>query len=214
MPDRPRLLDLFCGAGGAAMGYHRAGFDVVGVDIEPQPRYPFEFRQADALTFPLEGFDAIHASPPCQDHSMMQHRVGIHGTGWMLAAMLDRLALSTVPWVVENVVGAVMPSPLIICGASFGLGASGLDLPRHRVFQTSMAMLSYPCSHRPGKTFGVYGHGPNSWHRRKLGRTFTLAEMRDAMGIYWMDREELVQAVPPAYTEWIGTQLLRVVTSG
>jgi DNA (cytosine-5)-methyltransferase 1 len=100
---RPRLLDLFSGAGGAAMGYHRAGFDVVGADLAPQPRYPFEFVQADAMTYPLDGFDAIHASPPCQDHSPLKARAGEHGNGWMLDATLARLADSPAVWVVENV---------------------------------------------------------------------------------------------------------------
>jgi len=206
-----RLLDLFCGAGGAAMGYHRAGFDVVGVDINPQPNYPFEFHQADAMTYPLEGFDAIHASPPCQDHSMAKNSAGLHGTGWMLPATLERLAAQPAPWVVENVEGAVMPSSFILCGASFGLGASGMDLSRHRVFQTSWYMLAHPCSHRPGKTMGVYGHGTNAWHRKKLGRNLTVAEMREAMGIDWTTRAELTQAIPPAYTEHIGRQLMQAV---
>jgi DNA (cytosine-5)-methyltransferase 1 len=204
-------LDLFCGAGGAAMGYHRAGFEVVGVDINPQPHYPFEFHQADAMTYPLDGFDAIHASPPCHDHSMSKNSAGLDGTGWMLQATLDRLAAASVPWIVENVEGAVMPSAFVVCGASFGLGASGMDLPRHRVFQTSWPMLAHPCSHRPGKTMGVYGHGTNAWHREKLGRNLTVAEMREAMGIDWTTRDELVQAIPPAMTEWIGAQLLRAI---
>src|SRR6266404_9137838 len=95
---RPRLLDLFCGAGGAAEGYCRAGFAVTGVDISSQPRYPFTFIQADAMTFPLDGFDAVHASPPCQDHSATRDFGGDHGTGWMLTATRDRLAASGLPW--------------------------------------------------------------------------------------------------------------------
>ena len=101
---RPRLLDLFCCAGGAAMGYHQAGFDVVGVDIKPQPRYPFEFHQADAMTYPLDGFDAVHASPPCQDHSATKHLHGrAHGTAWMLDGTRERLLAQSTPWVIENV---------------------------------------------------------------------------------------------------------------
>src|SRR6516225_5115116 len=123
---RPRLLDLFCGAGGAAMGYHRAGFDVTGVDITDQPRYPFEFIQADAMTFALDGFDAIHASPPCQDHSALSAAAGKHGTGWMLPATLARLAQAGVPWIVENVAGAgdVMAGSVVLCGTEFGLSAT------------------------------------------------------------------------------------------
>lgn len=208
-----RLLDLFCGAGGAAMGYHRAGFEVVGVDIKPQPRYPFEFVQADAIDWTLDmfkGFHAVHASPPCQDHSVLCRNYGAptHDTGWLLGHTLRDLRDSGLPWVLENVVGAPMPSPFILCGASFGLGASGLDLNRHRQFATSFAMLAPPCQHRPGRTIGVYGHGTNSWHRQKLGRNLNIAEMREAMGIDWMTREELSQAIPPAYTEFIGEQLI------
>jgi DNA (cytosine-5)-methyltransferase 1 len=209
--NRPRLLDLFCGAGGAAMGYHRAGFDVVGVDIEPQPHYPFEFHQADAMTFAyrLGEFDAVHASPPCQDWSLLHRNYGqpAHGTGGLLLRTLELFQDLQKPWVVENVVGAPLPSAIELCGASFGLGASGLDLNRHRRFQCSFPIMAPPCQHRPGKTIGVYGHGTNSWHRKKLGRNLTIAEQREAMGIDWMNRKELAQAIPPAYTQFIGEQL-------
>lgn len=182
---RPRLLDLFCGAGGAAVGYHRAGFDVVGVDIKPMPRYPFEFVQADAMTYPLDGFDAIHASPPCQDWSQMVrcYHAPEHGTGHLLLDTLARLRAQSLPWVIENVVGAPLPSALVLCGASFGLGAGGFDLNRHRRFETSFAMLAPPCQHRPGRSIGVYGNGINAWHRKKLGRNIGRAEAREAMGI-------------------------------
>ena len=212
---RPLLLDLFSGAGGAAVGYHRAGFDVVGVDIRPQPRYPFRHIVADAMTFPLDGFDAIHASPPCQDWSQLHRNYGApkHGTADLLLATLERLHAQPAPWVVENVMGAPLPSSFVLCGASFGLGASGLDLNRHRQFETSFPMLAPPCQHRPGRTIGVYGNGTNSWHRRKLGRSLTIAEQRCAMGIGWMTRAELSQAVPPAYCEFIGEQLLEAVRS-
>jgi DNA (cytosine-5)-methyltransferase 1 len=207
---RPRLLDLFCGAGGAAVGYHRAGFEVVGVDCEPQPRYPFAFHRADALAFPLEGFDAIHASPPCQDWSRLHRCYGApaHGTGGLVAATLARLRTRPEPWVVENVPGAPLPSAIELCGASFGLGASGYDLPRHRRFQCSVALLAPPCQHRPGRTIGVYGNGTNRWHRTKLGRNVRAGEGAAAMGIDWMTRGELAQAIPPVYTEWLGRQIL------
>lgn len=213
---RPRLLDLFCGAGGAARGYADAGFEVVGVDIAPQPRYPYEFNQADAIEFPLNGFDVIHASPPCQDHSLLRRNYGApeHGTGWLLHATLRRLREQPRPWVVENVVGAPLPSALVLCGASFGLGASGLDLNRHRLFETSWMMLAPPCAHRPGKTIGVYGNGTNAWHRKKLGRCISKAEAREAMGIDWMTRGELTQAIPPAFTRFIGEQLLAHLRAG
>jgi DNA (cytosine-5)-methyltransferase 1 len=224
MATPPRLLDLFCGAGGAAMGYHRAGFDVVGVDIAPQPNYPFEFHQADALEF-MDGlpgrdwFDAVHASPPCNDHSQLHKNYGSpeHGTAYLLHETLRRFHDLTLPWgawVLENVVGAPLPAAFELCGASFGLGASGLDLNRHRRFQSNVFMLAPPCQHRPGHTIGVYGNGTNRWHREKLGRNLTVAEQREAMGIDWMTRTELTQAIPPAYTQWIGEQLLAHLGAG
>jgi len=162
------------------------------------------------MTFPLDGFDAIHASPPCQDWSQMVRCYGTptHGTGDLLFGTLARLRAQPAPWVIENVVGAPLPSAFILCGGSFGLGASGLDLNRHRQFETSFPMLAPPCQHRPGKTIGVYGGGINAWHRKKLGRNLSKAEMREAMGIDWMRHAELTQAIPPAYCEFIGEQLI------
>lgn len=222
---RPLLLDLFAGAGGAAVGYHRAGFDVVGIDHQPQPHYPFEFWQLDALDvlnwlttdrwqcYRLSEFAAIHASPPCHDWSLLHrnYQVKPDGTGHLLTETLEHLRHLPTPWVIENVVGAPLPAAFELCGASFGLGASGLDLNRHRRFQSSLFMLAPPCQHRPGHTIGVYGNGTNSWHREKLGRNLTTAEQREAMGIDWMTRAELTQAIPPAYTEWIGAQLLEAL---
>ena len=122
MMPRPRLLDLFCGPGGAGVGYHRAGFAVVGVDIEPQPRYPFTFIRADAMALPLDGFDAIHASPPCQDHMLTPGPAWKpHGTAWMLAATRERLLAQPAPWVIENVPGAPMRVDYKLCGCMFGL---------------------------------------------------------------------------------------------
>lgn len=120
---KPRLLDLFSGAGGAARGYQLAGFHVTGVDINPQPRYcGDEFVQADAMTFPLDGFDAVHASPPCQDHSPLSALVGAHGTGWMLDATRKRLEAWGGLWVIENVMGAAMRPALVLCGGTQFIG--------------------------------------------------------------------------------------------
>lgn len=210
--SKPLLADLFCGAGGAAAGYRRAGFVVVGIDIAPQPRYAGDyFVQADALDFDFSMFDAVHASPPCQDHSIARNRAGVHGTGWMLGAVLERLRLSGKPYVVENVVGAPMPTAVELCGASFGLGVRGLDLSRHRRFECSFALLVPPCQHRRGRTVGVYGNGTPTWHRVKHGLDLSVADACRAMGIDWMTRAELSQAVPPAYTAWIGRRLLDVI---
>jgi DNA (cytosine-5)-methyltransferase 1 len=203
---RVRILDLFCGAGGAAMGYHRAGFDVVGVDINPQKHYPFEFIQADAMTMTtaeLGRFDAIHASPPCQDHMQTPH--GLHGTGWMLPAIRDAMNATGLPWVLENVPSAPMRPDFKLCGCMFGLPG----LRRERWFETSWRGFQMAHGHNHSDpTISVVGHGTPSWVREKLGRNPTIAEYRAAMGIDWMNRDELSQAIPPAYTEIIGRSLL------
>lgn len=207
---RPRLLDLFCGAGGAAMGYHRAGFDVTGVDIKPQRRYPFEFVQADATTCPLDGFDAFHASPPCQDHMRSPtYRQEQHGTGWMLAATRERLRATGKPWVIENVPGASMRPDLKLCGCAFDL-----DVERERWFETSWQAfdMRQPCYHpRPVVNTLRSAHGP--WFRQH-GRIPRRHEVAAAMGIDWMRGEEIKQAIPPAYTEHIGRQLLDTLKAG
>lgn len=208
---RPLLLDLFCGAGGAAVGYHRAGFDVVGVDIKPQPRYPFRHIVANAMTFPLDGYDAIHASPPCQDHSPLSGIAGKHGTGWMLAATIDRLRGSGVPYVVENVPGASMPGAYTLCGRSFGIAR----LRRHRLFLTAFPMLVPPCScSRRVQPVGVYGdlrrndrvvrNSKDGIPRLRAG----VQTARDLLDCPWMQAHELTQAIPPAYTQFVGEQLL------
>ncbi|KKN25152.1 hypothetical protein LCGC14_0887610 [marine sediment metagenome] len=194
---KPILVDLFCKAGGASMGYHRAGFRVVGVDIEPQPRYPFEFILADAMTFPLGGFDFIHASPPCQAFTVA--RV-IHGREHpdLLSPIRERLRQQPTPWVIENVPGAPMRSDLILCGSMFGEPR----LRRHRLFEfwEPPPNLQPPCPCNHGKqTISVFGHGGHIYHG--------VAEWREVMGIDWMTRDELAQAIPPAYTEWIGRRL-------
>ena len=201
-----RLLDLFCGAGGAAMGYSRAGFDVTGVDIRPQPRYPFAFVRADALTFPLDGVDAIHASPPCEDH--MQSRLygqQAKGTAWILGAIRARLTESGRPWVIENVPGAPMRADLILCGCLFGL-----TVKRQRWFETSWHAfdLRSPCHHGVITPLFRPMHGP--WYRLH-GRVPTRREAAMAMGIDWMSGSEYRQAIPPAYTEHIGRMLLAVL---
>lgn len=212
---RPILVDLFCKAGGCSMGYFRAGFDVIGVDIEPQPRYPFRFILADALNPPMDWsrVDAVHASPPCQGYSLIKNRSAVKRRPLLIPTVREMLKATGLPWVIENVEGAArhMPAARLLCGASFGLGikALDLDLARHRLFESSVTLLTPPCSHRRGRTVGVYGHGTNEWHRSKLGRNITMAERREAMQIDWMRRGEDSEAIPPAYTEFIGKQLLR-----
>jgi DNA (cytosine-5)-methyltransferase 1 len=219
-----RILDLYSGAGGAAAGYVRAGWEAVGVDIVSQGRYPYAFYQGGALAWleafltwghwPMDlEFDAIHASPPCQFYSVSKN----NGTNTealdLVPATLALLRQTGLPWVCENVPGAPLPSAVELCGASFGLGTAGLDLARHRAFETNWPLMAPPCQHRRGQTVGVYGHGTNSWHRELIGRNITVAEMREAMGIDWMDRATLTQAIPPAYTEYIGRELLSQLSS-
>jgi DNA (cytosine-5)-methyltransferase 1 len=204
--NAPRLLDLFCGAGGCSAGYHRAGFDVVGVDINPQRHYPFEFHQADALTFPLDGFDAVHASPPCQAYSQSAQSQRAAGKQYpdLLGPTRAALQAAGLPWAIENVPGAPMRPDFRLCGCQFGL-----ELRRERWFEVSWpaSQLAAPCYH-PHPVVSVAGHGTPAWARRQLGYNPTIAHYRAAMGIDWMNRDELSQAIPPAYTEYIGGQML------
>ena len=136
---KPRLLDLFCCAGGAGAGYAKAGFEVVGVDLHPQPRYPFEFHQADAMTFDLSGFDAIHASPPCQAYTVLGGREDLSHYPDLVDAVRERLQAAGVPWIIENVPGAPLRDPITLCGAMFGLRSY-----RHRLFESSVQLAPPP----------------------------------------------------------------------
>lgn len=208
---KPRLLDLFCGAGGAAVGYHRAGFDVVGVDIKPQKNYPFEFHQGDAMTFPLEGFDAIHASPPCQAY-VQRNKNLVTNHPKLIEPVRRRLVESGKPYVIENVLPEVLLTPWLACGTAFGLA-----LRRHRYFESPWGLsLSRPCHHwgtvAAGDFAAVYARGGKG-HRhgagvRDAGPMPAKVSWSEAMGIDWMEPYELSQAIPPAYTEFIGKQLL------
>ena len=215
MVKRMRILDLFCGAGGAAMGYNRAGFDVVGVDINPQPNYPFEFIIGDAMELVSEtskAFDAIHASPPCQGYSTVTPNK--HNHARVIDMVREALEATALPYVIENVEGAArnLRDPIRLCGSSFGL-----DLRRHRYFETNWPAVGAACDHtwqmprfrslelkrhRAGKlatTVGVHG---------KLNYAGERSIREAAMGIDWMSNRELVQAIPPAYTQFIGCQLI------
>lgn len=212
------MLDLFCGAGGAAMGYYKAGFDeIVGVDINPQPHYPFEFVQADAMTFPLEGFGFIHASPPCQRYSDLAHRNG-NGASHpdLVASTRERLKASGRPYIIENVPEAPLESPVILCGTMF----PGLRVLRHRGFESGLR-LNAP-AHGPHPL--VYTRDKRKAHYGKMdewtafvqvtgGGNSSKAAAADAMGIDWMTKAELNEAIPPAYTAWLGHQVLLALPS-
>jgi DNA (cytosine-5)-methyltransferase 1 len=232
--SRPVLLDLFCGAGGAAEGYRRAGFDVVGVDILPQPEYPFEFFQEDALwvlqtlwqygrlgEYALEDFAAIHASPPCQAYtrlSVMPTAKSDHPD--LLVATIDLLLKTMRPFVVENVDGAPYPPELyrlMLCGSHFGL-----RVRRHRWFVTNVAMLAPSCQHDSTVDIvGVYGasdglHEPGFKHPgiRRGPRQATTEEAREVMEMPWVTkRKGLTNAIPPAYAEYVGRYLMDSVTA-
>ncbi len=214
--SKPRLLDLFCGAGGAAVGYSRAGFEVVGVDIKPQPHYPFEFIQADALKFlasdtmPHLPWDAIHASPPCQAYSagarMRTGKAKDHPK--LIEPVRDLLEITGLPYVIENVPEAPLRSTIILCGS-----LDGLDVRRHRAFESNILLFGHPCMHDGRTVIAVYGDHPEDCYVRKghpARRAKDVAHAQQAMGIDWMPLwSELKEAIPPAYTEWIGLQLMQ-----
>ena len=213
--SRPRLLDLFCGAGGTTAGYYRAGFDVTGVDIAKQPNYMFRAHKADAVTFPLDGFDAVHASPPCQSYSGMTNcRPGVSGEyPQLIDVMRDRLAAWGGPWVIENVAGSGLASQddllgthgLLLCGAMFGL-----PLYRHRLFEASFPMCA-PNHPRHDVPASKAGHWKPGTIISVAGNCAPIALARQAMGIGWMTRDELAESIPPAYTEYIGASLVAAV---
>lgn len=203
---RPLLLDLFCKAGGAAVGYWRSGFDVLGVDIEPQRHYPFEFVQADALTFPLGGFHAIHASPVCKRWSAATPAARRASHPNQIPPTRARLATAGVPYVIENVPGAPLRPDFRLCGCVVGLA----ELERERWFETNWYsdLELRPACYHADHPITVAGHGEPSGPRLARGTRATVADWRRAMGIDWMTRDELAQAIPPAYTEYIGARLI------
>lgn len=213
MSERLRLLDLFCGAGGAGMGYSQAGFEVVGVDCNPQPRYPFEFHQADAFEF-LEQhgheFDVIHASPPCQAYSVSTRDKTKHPD--LVAIVRDRLISLGKPYVIENVPGAPLRHPVTLCGTMFGLQADGLHVRRHRLFESPQFVFGPGmCTCRSVQTGQITGHLTGNEQYAARHRKPSFERAKRMMGIDWMDKKTLVLAIPPAYTKWIGEQLLKII---
>jgi DNA (cytosine-5)-methyltransferase 1 len=231
---RLRALDLFCGAGGGARGLQQAGFHVTGVDLAPQPRYYGDaFIQADVLDLApqpqdccdaflqavalelsiefLRGFDFLWASPPCQAHSALRHAHNARRRDDLIAATREMLVASGRPYVIENVVGAPLRDPFLLCGTMFDLRTPcGAELRRHRIFEASFAVSEPACAHRPGAAvLGIYGgHFRN--RRRPAGTNhlpqtdFSASDAHAAMGISWkMTTAEISQAIPPAYSEFI-----------
>lgn len=224
-----RLLDLFCGAGGAAMGYHQAGFtEIVGVDLVPQPHYPFTFHRRGALgvvewflafrddpkvsSWPFGGeYDLIHASPPCPAYSKLAAMYPERRWPELIEPLRLLLLQTDIPFVIENVDGAPLLSQsglfglhgVRLCGTAFGLGARNMDLRRHRLFEATFPIVAPECRHRR-PTIGVYGHGGNSTKHRMAYAD----EAREALDIDWMNRDEMSDAIPPAYTKFIGEQFL------
>lgn len=205
---KPRALDLFCGAGGATRGLQQAGFHVTGVDIDPQPHYCGDvFIQADAMTFPLDGFDLIWASPPCQGYSRMRHLPWLQGRQYplLIGAMRQRLEAWGGDWIIENVEDAPMQSGVTLCGTMFGL-----KVYRHRRFESNVLLMSPP--HLPHtETIGA-GRMLNDRERGNASGMVSLVGKDPrgaaAMGISWMVRGELAQAIPPAYARYLGEQMI------
>lgn len=218
---KPRLLDLFCGAGGCSVGYARAGFDVVGVDIEPHPDYPFALMVEDALKVLgrpryLAKFDVIHASPPCQARTTMSNRWRGKGGAAdrhvnLIPEVRDALVQWGAPYVIENVPGARrdLRHPITLHGGMFGLGVY-----RPRLFESNVGLMAYTAP-APVNPVGVYGAKPDG--RRLMTRADgseqraarSLEEAQQAMGTPWMtDFRDIAESIPPAYTEYLGGQLL------
>lgn len=208
-----RLLDLGSGAGGIAWGYHLAGFsDITGVDNVPQPNYPFTFIQADMLTFGIdpERYDAVHLSAPCQRWcraTLGQRKAGREYPD-LITPMRPRLEESGLPWVMENVPEAPLRADAEVCGCMFGLSLDIGYLARKRVLETSWGHVQEPVIHdHAGPAISIAGHGTPAWQRRSTGHV-PVARWREIMGISWMTREELTEAVPPAYGYHAGKLLL------
>lgn len=209
-----KLLDLFCGAGGASAGYAMAGFEVTGIDVKHGKRYPFTYIRGDVRDYLnvqfLAQFDVIAASPPCQTHSATKHLRNAQGKSTskidMIPEVREALIASGKPYVIENVPNAPLINPIQLCGSGFGL-----RVRRHRLFESNLPILGNQCHHKAqGKPVGIYGSMrdeiPNGGHTAK-----SMLEANQAMGIDWMIWGELVESIPPAYTRHIGDQLMELI---
>ena len=206
-----KLLDLFCGVGGASVGYARAGFEVHGVDLKHGKRYPYTYTRADVLDVLqdhkfIQQFDVIHASPPCQTHSITQHLRNAQGKTTSKIDLIPETRAALIaadkPYIIENVPGSPLINPIQLCGSSFGL-----KVRRHRLFESNMPLEGSVCNHKlRGRPVGVYGSLNDEIPQG--GKTAaTINEARDAMGMPWAIWTELVMAIPPAFTEYLGGQI-------
>jgi len=213
---KPRLLDLCCGAGGASVGYALAGFDVTGIDIKYQGNYPFRFVMQDALDADLEGFDAVHASPPCQFYSATRN-VNRHKTDDdyqdLIPAFRAKLKAWGGPWIIENVEGSSLKpeASIVLCGSNFNLKTY-----RHRVFESNVFLMAQPHSphrHKIARRSKDIEGNPDAY-LNPVGHYPCVKRHAQAVGIDWrMTREELAQAIPPAYTRYLGAQLLNFLAN-
>jgi DNA (cytosine-5)-methyltransferase 1 len=209
-----KLLDLFCGAGGASMGYHRAGFDVTGIDIKPQKNYPFQFIQGDALNPPVDltKFDVIHASPPCQAYSSCTPMEAKKAHPALIPQIRAMLEGTGKPFVIENVISAPLKRSAVLCGTMFNLKdeLENIYLRRHRAFESNVLLMSFGgCRCDTVETAFVSGHMGKLNRHPSHGTKAGNENASKMMGIDWMKRDEIIEAIPPAYTEFIGKQLLR-----
>ncbi len=213
---KPRLLDLFCCAGGAGVGYHQAGFEVIGIDIRPQPHYPYPFIQTDALKLDpkfLATFDVIHASPPCQSYSDLAKR-NKNASKWprLVEPVREMLVRTGLPYIIENVEGAPLLNAVVLCGTMF----PELRVLRHRLFEANFEIVvpahkKHPKVHTFDRRKSHFGK-TNEWKdfvQVTGGGNCTLAAARAAMGINWMTKGEINESIPPAYTKFVGKQLLK-----
>lgn len=207
-----KLLDLFCGVGGASVGYAKAGFELHGVDLKHGKRYPFTYTRANVLDIIkdqefIDQFDVIHASPPCQTHSITQHLRNAQGKSTNKVDLIPEtraaLIASGKPYIIENVPGSPLINPVQLCGSSFNL-----KVRRHRLFESNMPLQGSVCDHKKqGRPIGVYGSLNDEIPQGGKTAT-TITEARNAMGMEWAIWSELVEAIPPTYTKYLGEQIV------
>jgi DNA (cytosine-5)-methyltransferase 1 len=217
------MVDLFCGPGGASCGYHRAGFEVVGVDSTFQINYPYRFIKWDALKVNTTRFDVIAASPPCQRYSKTRHLTSQHPARHrkdhpdLVEPTRELLKATGKPYIIENVEGAPLIDPVLVCGAAFNLGALCKDgvyrhLRRHRLFESNVPLVGTGCHCKPGvPIIGVYGHG-SAGSKAVRGYQGTVTEREQALDVDWARSTEMSQMVPPAYCQFLGKQLLEAIS--